>query len=79
VPAKYTVAIRNPGNNTTLAVYDAGLLVGTVTKRSNRSLKSFTMTGNDTIVVKNENNVQIGTFTMPTNNTTTFTCDTSCH
>jgi hypothetical protein len=63
-PAMDTLTVTNSGLHNTVAVYDAGLLVGTVTRRGNRRVKSFSLRDGDLITVRDENNVPLETFAL---------------
>jgi len=63
-PAMATLTVTNSGSNNTVAVYDAGLLVGTASRRGNRRVKTFSLKSGDSITVRNENNSILDTFTL---------------
>ena len=54
-PTNDSLTITNTGHNT-VAVYDNGILVGTVTKRSSQRVRTFSLPDGDTITVKDEGN-----------------------
>jgi hypothetical protein len=62
-PTMYTLTVTNTSVNT-LAIYDNGILVGTVGMRGNKRVKQFSFPSGDTATIFDDRNVQIATRSM---------------
>jgi hypothetical protein len=63
-PTMVDLTVTNDGPSNTIAVYDDGLLAGTVGRRGNRRVKVFSIRSGNTITVRDENNVLLETFLL---------------
>jgi len=64
VPAMTNLTVTNSGPNNAVTIYDDGLLVGVVGRRSNQRVKVFSLKTGDTIKVTDERNGVLETFSL---------------
>ena len=57
-PAVYTLTVSNTSINT-LAIYDDGVLTGTVGMRGNKRSKTFSIKSGDVITIRDDNNALV--------------------
>jgi hypothetical protein len=63
-PVMVDLTVTNDGPQNVIAIYDEGLLAGTVGRRGNRRVKVFSLRSANTITVRDENNVLLDTFQL---------------
>ena len=67
-PTMYTLTVTNTSVNT-LAIYDDGVLAGTVGMRGNKRIKVFSLKSGDIANIRDDNNGLVSTITMTGNKT----------
>jgi hypothetical protein len=68
----YTLTVTNTSINT-VAIYDDGVLTGTVGMRGNKRVKSFSIKSGDVITIRDDNNALVEpSFTMTGNITKSY-------
>jgi hypothetical protein len=71
-PTYYTLTVTNTSINT-VAIYDDGVLIGTVGMRGNQRIKTFSVQSGDVVSVRDDNNALAEpTFTMTGNLSKTY-------
>jgi len=71
-PTVYTLTVTNTSINT-VAIYDDGVLIGTVGMRGNQRIKTFSVQSGDVVSIRDDNNALVEpTFTMTGNLSKTY-------